>query len=103
MSACVSRRREGGVAAIMYGIGEELAARGHSISYLFLEDLSDTIAGLSRFHEIVFAQRLSRYISKHGGDFSIVNIHAPAGFLYGLRRKWFGREELPPYVITLNG
>src|ERR1700756_1878650 len=103
MSACAPRRREGGVAAIIYGIGEELASRGHSISYSFLEDFYDASAGLGRFHEVVFAHRLSRYISEHRGDFSIVNIHAPAGFLYGLRRKWFGRKDFPPYVMTLHG
>src|SRR5579859_86994 len=103
MSACVPRRREGGVAAIMYGIGEELAARGHSISYLFLEDFYDATAGLGRFHEVVFAHRLSRYIAEHRRDFSIVNIHAPAGFLYGLRRKCLGRKDLPPYIMTLHG
>jgi len=33
----------------------------------------------------------------------VVNLHAPVGFVYGLRRRWFGRREYPPYVMTLHG
>ena len=101
MSACVPRRREGGVAAVVYNIGEELTARGHSVIYLFQEDLC---AGSPvRFRELIFAHRLSQYISENRHNFSVVNLHAPAGFLYGLRRKWLRQKDLPPYVMTLHG
>ena len=39
MAAPVPRRREGGGAIIAYSLGEELERRGHSVTYLFNEDL----------------------------------------------------------------
>jgi hypothetical protein len=39
MAAGVPRRREGGVAAIVYNYGSELERRGHKVSYVFSEDL----------------------------------------------------------------
>jgi glycosyltransferase involved in cell wall biosynthesis len=104
MAACVPRKREGGVAAIIYNIGRELERRGHSVNYVFEEDLLGSNDYLPRFKDLVFAWRLSRYIAKNSRAFSIVNLHAPAGFFYGWRRKWSGpRGPLPPYVLTLHG
>ncbi len=103
MSACVPRRREGGVATIIYNLGLELEKRGHSLTYIFQEDLfgQDTVS--TRFNAVVFAHRLNRYIARNREKFSIVNLHAPAGLLYGLRRRWFGSRNDPPYVMTLHG
>jgi glycosyltransferase involved in cell wall biosynthesis len=103
MSASVPRRREGGVAAIIYNLGRELEKRGHSLTYVFKEDLfgEDNIS--ARFNEIVFAHRLERLISRDPDRFSIVNLHAPSGLFYGLRRRWFRSRDLPPYVMTLHG
>ena len=103
MAACVPRRREGGVAATMYGFGGQLEQRGHSVTYLFLDDLVDPKSAWPRFHEVIFAHRLSKYIAKNRDKFSIVNLHAPAGFLYGIRRRWFGSRNDPPYVMMLHG
>src|SRR5258708_11441032 len=103
MSACVPRRREGGVAAIIYNLGRELEKRGHSLTYVFKEDLFGEGAVSARFNELVFARRLDRFISRDPGRFAIVNLHAPSGLVYGLRRRWFCIPGLPPYVMTLPG
>jgi glycosyltransferase involved in cell wall biosynthesis len=103
MSACVPRRREGGVAAMIYNLGHELEKRGHSLTYIFQEDLfgQDTVS--SRINALVFAQRLNFYIAAHREEFSIVNLHAPSGLFYGMHRRFFGSPKDPPYVMTLHG
>jgi glycosyltransferase involved in cell wall biosynthesis len=103
MSACVPSRREGGAATIIYNLGRELEKRGHSLTYFFQEDLSGQGKISARFNELVFAHRLSRYITGNRGKFSVVNLHAPAGVLYGMRRRWFPSPGDPPYVMTLHG
>lgn len=103
MASGVPKRREGGVAAIIYNLGRELEAFGHQVTYLFLEDLIAPGASSPRFRDLVFARRLSRYIAKNHEKFSIVNLHAPVGFVYGLRRRCFGNPDWPPYVMTLHG
>jgi glycosyltransferase involved in cell wall biosynthesis len=102
MSAGVPRRREGGVASTIYNLGEELQRRGHAISYVFNEDLVGADYRQHRFSDLVLASRLERYITQRRGEFSVVNLHAPIGFLYGLRRRW-SPAGLPPYVLTLHG
>jgi glycosyltransferase involved in cell wall biosynthesis len=103
MSASVPRRREGGVAAIIYNLGRELENRGHAVTYIFNEDLFGPDQIPARFNDLVFSYRLQRYILREPGKFSIVNLHAPSGLLYGLRRHWLGPKSLPPYVMTLHG
>lgn len=103
MSACVPRRREGGVATIIYHLGEELEKRGHSVTHLFQEDVFGHEKINPRFIELVFAHRLSRYVVSNREKLSVVNLHAPSGVLYGLRRRWAGPSSGPPYVMTLHG
>ena len=103
MSAGVPRRREGGVAAIIYNLGRELEKLGHSLTYVFKEDLFGEDAVSDRFNDLIFARRLERFISRAADRFSIVNLHAPSGLVYGLRRHWFRSRGLPPYVMTLHG
>ena len=103
MASGVPKRREGGVAAIIYNLGREMERRGHQVKYIFLDDLIEPGSVSPRFIELVFARRLSNYISQNKQEFSIANLHAPAGFLYGLRRRWNRTAALPPYVMTLHG
>src|SRR5438128_206599 len=103
MASGVPRRREGGVAAIIYNLGRELDRRGHSVTYIFQEDLIDPTKVQPRFAELIFSFRLSRYIVRNRRKFSVVNLHAPVGFPYGFRRRWFPSSDLPPYVMTLHG
>lgn len=103
MAVPVPRKREGGGAIIAYHLGEHLQERGHEVSYLFQEDLfgKERISG--RFSQLSFASRLKRYICEHRDKFSIVNLHAPSGLLYGMYRHFVGSKGLPPQVMTLHG
>jgi glycosyltransferase involved in cell wall biosynthesis len=103
MSANVPRRREGGVAAIIYNLGRELENRDHSVTYVFKEDLFGQDNVSARFNELAFSHRLQHFIARDPGKFSVVNLHAPSGLLYGVRRRWFGQRNLPPCVMTLHG
>ena len=103
MASGVPRRREGGVAAIIYNLGRELEHRGHHVRYVFQEDLVAPGSVSARFTELIFSFRLARYIAENREKFSIVNLHAPVGFPYGLKRRWHGGSDYPPYVMTLHG
>jgi glycosyltransferase involved in cell wall biosynthesis len=103
MASGVPKRREGGVAAIIYNLGGELERLGHRVTYIFQEDLIPPGTSSGRFTELVFSIRLARYIVANREKFSIVNLHAPVGFPYGFRRRWHGASDYPPYVMTLHG
>lgn len=103
MASGVSKRHEGGVAGMIYNLGRELERRGNQVTYLFQEDLVDSRTTSSRFVELIFSRRLARHIARHRGDFDVVNLHAPVGFPYGLRRRLLGPRGYPPYVMTLHG
>ncbi len=103
MASGVPRRREGGVAAIIYNLGREMERLGHRVTYVFLEDLIAPGTVSARFTELVFSFRLAGYVVKNRKEFSIVNLHAPVGFPYGMRRRWNGGRDFPPYVMTLHG
>jgi glycosyltransferase involved in cell wall biosynthesis len=103
MGSGVPNRREGGVAAIIYNLGGELEKLGHKLTYIFLDDLVTPGSVSSRFSEAIFAFRLARYITQNRSKFSLVNLHAPTGFVYGMRRRWNRNSDYPPYVMTLHG
>ena len=103
MASGVPKRREGGVAAIIYNLGRELEKRGNQVTYVFHEDLVAPGSVSARFTELAFSFRLARYIVENRAKFSIVNLHAPVGFPYGMRRQWHGAGDYPPYVMTLHG
>lgn len=103
MAAPVPKRREGGVAAIIYNLGRELDARGHHVSFMFHEDLMSGSELVDRFRDTRFAFRLAEYIRRNRKKYSVVNLHAPAGFVYGLAHKVAPSHGLPPYVMTLHG
>lgn len=103
MAAGVPRRREGGVAAIIYNLGRELQRAGHQVTYLFYEDLMTDSESAGRFRDLRFAVRLARHVRKNPGKYSVVNFHAPTGFAYGVSRKLVPTNGSPPYVMTLHG
>jgi glycosyltransferase involved in cell wall biosynthesis len=103
MAAGVPKRREGGVAAIVYNMGRGLEARGHGVSYLFYEDLMSDSELVDRFRDSRFAIRLAKHIRRNGKKYSVVNLHSPTGFIYGMARKIFPSHGDPPYVMTLHG
>jgi len=103
MGSGVPKRREGGVAGVIYNLGRELERLGHHITYVFPEDLVKPGSVSPRWNELVFSLRLGRYVAQNREKFSIVNLHAPTGFPYGLRRRWQRMAGYPPYVMTLHG
>jgi glycosyltransferase involved in cell wall biosynthesis len=103
MAAPVPRRREGGSAVIAYHLGECLERRGHSVTYVFQEDLFGQDEISPRFSALSFSRRLDRYVSGNRKKFDIVNLHAPSGLFYGMRRRWLNSRNLPPCVMTLHG
>ena len=103
MASGVPKRREGGVAAIVYNLGREMEHLSHQVRYIFLDDLIEPESISPRFSELVFSHRLGRYIAQNKQKFSIVNLHAPAGLFYGMRRKWNRTAKYPPYIMTLHG
>jgi glycosyltransferase involved in cell wall biosynthesis len=103
MGSGVTKRREGGVAGVIYNLGRELECLGHRVTYVFQEDLIEPGSVSPRFNELVFSLRLGRHIAENRQKFSIVNLHAPTGFPYGLRRRWRRSAGYPPYVMTLHG
>jgi glycosyltransferase involved in cell wall biosynthesis len=103
MASGVPKRREGGVAAIIYNLGRELEKLGHQVTYVFQEDLVPPGASSPRFTEAIFSFRLASYITQHSAKFTVVNLHAPTGLVYGMRRRWHRKSDYPPYVMTLHG
>src|ERR1700730_13401167 len=105
IAAYVPRRREGGVAGIVYGVGRGLEQRGHHVEYLFTGDLPTSSYVPGRFKEFEFAIELARLIRRDPTRYSVVNIHAPAGCAYGVLRYLSPgiRKNGPAYVMTLHG
>ena len=73
MASGVPKRREGGVAAIIYNLGRELEKAGHQVTYVFQEDLGEPGSVSPRFTELIFSVRLGKYIARNREKFSIVN------------------------------
>jgi len=103
MAIGVPKRREGGAAAIVYQLSERYRAWGHEVDCLFLEDFGPYDNVPPRFIDAAYAWRLSSYIRKHPQKYSVLNLHAPWGFVHSLRRRFPGDPKTPPYVLTLQG
>lgn len=102
MAVGAPKGREGGAAGIVTNYAEGLEKRGHRVTSLFLEDLLPREDRKGRFLDLRFSSRLASHILAHGSEYSIVNLQAPIGFLYGIRRRYLGAKG-PPYVVTLPG
>jgi glycosyltransferase involved in cell wall biosynthesis len=105
IAANVPKRLEGGVAGVVWGVGHGLERLGHNVEYLFADDLPGVSGASNRFRELRFAIDLARFIRRDPSRFSVVNIHAPAGCVYGpLHRILLGAgKNNPAYVMTLHG
>lgn len=103
IAAPCPRQREGGVANVVHNTAESLHACGHEVTCLFWEDLLPQPVALPRFEILYFAVCLARELHRRRTEFDVVNIHAPAGFAYGLLRRWRLVGGLPPYVMLLHG
>jgi glycosyltransferase involved in cell wall biosynthesis len=103
MISGVPGKAEAGAAGIVYNLAKELRDLGHNVKPLFFEDLVPQQRWPNRFRTVEFARRIAQYVKKRKREFDIINIHAPFGFWYGARRRRFGSEEGPPYVMTMHG
>jgi glycosyltransferase involved in cell wall biosynthesis len=103
MAAGVPKRREGGVAAVIYNFGRELEGLGHHATFLFYDDLMAESEMTGRFRDLRFAARLARHVRENRGKYSVVNFHAPVGCVFGVLRKLLPSAGDPPYVMTLHG
>jgi glycosyltransferase involved in cell wall biosynthesis len=101
IASCVPGRREGGVAGVMQNLGRELERLGHTVEFVYREDLIKKSP--RRFDVLYFAVKLAAKILRERGKYSVVNIHAPNGFVYGFLRKVLPQRHCPPYVMTMHG
>jgi glycosyltransferase involved in cell wall biosynthesis len=102
MAIHAPKGREGGAAGIVTNYAEGLEKRGHQVTCLFQEDLLEKQNRTGRFVELRFASRLASHIVAHRNAYSVVNLQAPSGFLYGFRRRFLAMPG-PPYVTTQPG
>jgi glycosyltransferase involved in cell wall biosynthesis len=103
IAAPAPRQREGGVANVVHNTAEALRQLGHEVTCLFREDVLAGPVAIPRFEAVYFACQLVALLRKRRRDFDVVNIHAPAGFAYGLLRTLRLVQGLPPYVMLLHG
>jgi glycosyltransferase involved in cell wall biosynthesis len=103
IAAPAPKQREGGVANVIHNTAEGLRSLGHEVTCLFREDLLPQSVTLPRFEAAYFAFRLAREIHRRRAEFDVANIHAPAGFAYGLLLRITNTNGLPPYVMLLHG
>jgi glycosyltransferase involved in cell wall biosynthesis len=105
IAASVGKRREGGVAGVAYGVGQGLEQLGHSVEYIFAGDLPASARLPARFRELEFAVELARFLIRNPDRYSVVNLHAPNGCVYGPLQRILPalRKNGPAYVMTLHG
>jgi glycosyltransferase involved in cell wall biosynthesis len=99
----VLRQREAGAAGVVFNHAEQLEKLGHKVDCWFFDDILPSPRWPARFRDLEFAAAVSTRIRRQPEQYDVVNLHAPWGCLYGLSRKWFPSQQLPPYVFTMQG
>ncbi|MGC2700897.1 MAG: glycosyltransferase family 4 protein [Candidatus Acidiferrales bacterium] len=99
----VLRQQEAGAAGVALNHARELQKRGHSVDSWFLDDVLPNATGAGRFDALAFAHRVAKKILDDRQKYDVVNLHAPWGCIYGLRRRFFRPQGAPPYVFTMQG
>ncbi len=100
--ADVPDNRSGGMSRAMYGTGDELAAAGHAVEYLFRDQLrSPGPEQLRRFRIPALLTRMVLARIRAGRHYDVVEIHEPIAAAYCLVRRF--RPELPPAVLFSHG
>lgn len=95
--------REAGTAGLVLYQAEELRKLGHEVDCWFYADVIEKPSWPVRFADLEFAYKVSRRIRTNPAQYDVVNLLAPWGCVYGLRRKLFSSANLPPYVFTMQG
>ena len=99
----VLRQQEAGAAGVVFNHARELEKRGHTVDCWFLDDVLPAATGSGRFDAVRFANRVAKKILRDRQKYDVVNLHAPWGCVYGLRRKFALAQGAPPYVFTMQG
>lgn len=99
----VHRQEEAGAAGVVLNHARELQRLGHSVECWFLEDVLGKRSKPKRFEALIFANRLAKQILRNHDKYDVVNLHAPWGCVYGMRRRFGSIGNAPPYVLTLQG
>lgn len=98
----VHRQEEAGAAAVVLNHARELERLGHSVDCWFLEDVLTKPTNPQRFEALIFANRVAKLILRDRDKYDVVNLHAPWGCVYGVRRKLGRLVDAPPYVMTMQ-
>jgi glycosyltransferase involved in cell wall biosynthesis len=99
----VPRQQEAGAAGVVLNHAKELEKRGHTVDCWFLDDLLPEPVRFRRFEAVLFGLSVANRILQDKNKYDVVNLHAPWGCAYGLRRR-LGRSAVsPPYVLTMQG
>ena len=86
---------------VMYLTGDLLIERGHTVDYLFSEEIdAGPYPQLHRFIAPFKVLRAIRDRSRNGQQYDVVEIHEPIAMAYALGRRQFG---LPPLVVFSHG
>ncbi len=100
--ADVADNRTGGMSRAMYFTGDLLRDRGHTIDYLFSEQMPSRVpAQLRRFTVPMRIPGLARRLCDARGRYDAVEIHEPLAAPYSIARKVDTR--LPPLVVMSHG
>jgi len=99
----VSRQKEAGAAGVVLANACELEKLGHTVDCWFLEDVLPAPVSPKRFEALLFAIALARRVRREREKYDVVNLHAPCGCVYGILRRLFRMQGLPPYVMTMQG
>lgn len=97
------KNRGGGVAGVIYNLGAQLEHRGHQVDYIFRDDMPKSSLVPQRFELVHYACQVAARILRSRRKYDLVNLHAPAGFVYGFLRKALRLKSVPPYVMTMHG
>src|SRR6202140_1841207 len=103
MIAGVAGKAEAGGASVVHNVAKELCNFGHTVKLMFFEALISKQRWPARFRTFEFAARVSSYVAEVKNEYDVVNIYAPYGFWYGLRRRRKGSVTGPPYIMSMHG
>src|ERR1700688_510477 len=103
MIAGVAGKAEAGGAGVVHNVAKELRNLGHTVKPMFFEDLMPKQRWPAPFRTFEFAARVASYVNEVKNEYDVVNIYAPYGFWYGLRRRRKGSVTGPPYIMSMHG
>jgi glycosyltransferase involved in cell wall biosynthesis len=103
IASLASKECEDGVAKVAQNAANGLRGLGHIVTCLFKEDILGRQEAKPRLEAAYFGFKLASELRRRRAEFDVVNIHAPAGFAYGLFRRLYPAGRLPPYVVLVHG